>query len=145
MSISTNPHGCNLAAGRSRQVRRHGPRRDAGPTSPSRFEVRFLAALLDSPDGTATTDDATDDAELVGQRPRAGATSAQRLPPRPPGHYRARPHGRRHSRLRPVDLARHRTPVGVWWLIDRPAAERRLAVLRAALAAADALAEPTLF
>ena len=111
-----------------------------GGDDADRFELRFLAALLASPDGTATTDDAANLAELVGQRPRGGryvgattnrlATEGIIAPLRSADGTRVYRRSRR--------PARHATPISVWQLLDAATAARRIAALRAARHAAGA-------
>lgn len=117
------------------------------PGLAERFETRFLAALLDSPNDTATSDDAADDAELIAHRPAGGkyvGATVNRLARQRITAPVCAADGTR-VYLPSIRPARHRTPVSLWRLIDRPAAERRLAELRAALAAADEPTERTLF
>ncbi len=117
------------------------------PDLADRFEARLLAALLDSPDGTATSDDATDGIELIAHRrgggKYVGATVSRLARQRVIAPVRAADGTRVY--LPSIRPARHRTPVALWRLIDRPTAERRLAELRAALATAGDPDERTLF
>jgi len=104
-----------------------------------RFELRFLGALLASPDGTATTDDAATAGELLGRRPRngkyAGAVVHRLALERIVEPVRGADGTRVYRRSRRP--ARHATPISVWRLLDAGAAARRVAVLRAALNPTD--------
>jgi hypothetical protein len=114
-----------------------------GRDDADRFELRFLKALLASTNGTATTDDATSEAELIGRRPRGGryvgATTNRLAVERIIEPLRSADGTRVYRRsIRP---ARHATPISVWKLIDAAAAARRIVALRAALFAAGALTD----
>jgi hypothetical protein len=104
-----------------------------------RFELRFLAALLASPDGTATTDDATSVAELLGKRPRGGryvgATTNRLAIVRIIAPLRSADGCRVYVKSRRP--ARHATPISVWRLLDAAAAARRVAELRRQLSVTD--------
>jgi hypothetical protein len=112
-----------------------------GGRDADRFEVRFLTALLASSDGTATTDDATSEAELLGRRPRGGryvgATTNRLAVERIIQPLRSADGTRVYRRSRRP--ARHATPISVWRLLDAAAAARRVAALRAALHATGEL------